>query len=114
MDRVSGNSRDLLFGANKHYLSPVTVQLQFILGHPVLNVDIAVRCGFHKRREVFGNATVKVLQLSVVNIEVVNDVVLVDDVSQSCSRECEKNKPKKRSLWNSTGTFDWLGLRVLH
>ena len=44
-----------MFGANKRDLSLVTVQMQFILGQPVLNVDIAVRCGFQKRRDVFEN-----------------------------------------------------------
>ena len=109
---VSRDSRALLFRANKHELSPVTVQLQFILGPPVLNVDIAVRCGFQKRKEDFGD--VIVLWLSVVGIEVVNDAVLVDDVSQRCSAECKKNRPKHRSLWNSTGKRDWLGLGDVH
>ena len=41
-DRVGGDRWDLLFSAHKHDLSHVTAQLQFILGHPVFNVDIAV------------------------------------------------------------------------
>ena len=52
--------------------------------------------------------------MSVVSIEVVNDVVSVDAVGQRCSIVCEKNRPKNRSLWNSTGKFDWLGLGVVH
>ena len=43
---VSGDRRHLLFSANKHVFSLVTVQLRLSLGHPVLNVDIAVKCGF--------------------------------------------------------------------
>ena len=47
---------------------------------------------FSEGRGVFGY--VSVLQLSVASIEVVNDVVLVDDVNQKCSIECEKNGPR--------------------
>ena len=76
-----------------------------------MDVGVAVTCNFHEGVDVFEG--VPVVELCVICVEVVVDIVLVD-ISQRCSEQCEEDRPEYRSLWNSTGESGKLGLNAIH
>ena len=51
---VDGNGGQILFCSDEHNFYLFTIQLQFVLRHPLFNVHITVMCGFQQSVDVFG------------------------------------------------------------
>ena len=83
------NRRQFLFCANQHGLGLVTVQLQFVLGHPVFDSSETVRRSFYERRDILWFRAA--LELRVVSVEMMVQVILFDDVGERRSVESEED-----------------------